>query len=373
MSNLIFTIFFMANLSSLAAIEYQVFFVAGQSNAVGVADKEPLLNDVFPNYFLSTPKDFVQVYHILNQRLEPLTLGLNHNSNTNWISHGPEVGFLQYLFDHEHVSSDKPALLFKYAYGGTSLAIDWNVNNPDSHYYSLINHYKNFLDIIYLNGDTVSPKALLWIQGESDGGEKSKKYGDRLYTFIRQFRYDILKQTNIKKAFPVISARMKNNKTLDQQQDKVENRDGHFATIPSKGLSLSEDGIHYDTQGLWDMGLRLGEKYLKMERSNSSSKLYLDLLPYPNPVKHTETLRIRTRQSLKCEYVQINLLDILGRKIHSTQIEQIELNEVGLDLSLVRFQLSYLASSVYFINAKYQSCGEENISGVITKQFVVNF
>lgn len=81
------------------------------------------------------------------------------------------------------------ARIFKFAVGGTGLAVDW-LPSAATLYPQLLAHWAS---AVATAGEALAPKVLFWIQGENDALNlaHSLAYGANLATLIAQLRIDI--------------------------------------------------------------------------------------------------------------------------------------------------------------------------------------
>ncbi len=190
-----------------------LILVAGQSNAVGfdayaeempadAADSKTMfwwrVSDPPPDAFDSTSAR--QWTHL---QFQPRTEAMSGDAakktgrqygNFNKKSKGgfgPEIGMVRTLATKESHS----LAVIKTAFSGTSVAGDWNVELPgqaDPCYRAMIDETKAALADAKQKGVTLRPRALVWVQGESDANAKDAPvYAANLTKMLSQLRTDL--------------------------------------------------------------------------------------------------------------------------------------------------------------------------------------
>ena len=117
----------------------------------------------------------------------PTKLGMGAGSNHDQF--GPEVGAAYVL--KEYASEDEPIYFVMAAYGGSSIAGNWNINSETGLYQNrLVKFLNNNLQIIEeQTGKKPAVKGLLWHQGENDANNGST-YKQNLSNLVSRFRTD---------------------------------------------------------------------------------------------------------------------------------------------------------------------------------------
>ena len=104
---------------------------------------------------------------------------------------GPEIGMVRTLVTKE----PRPLAVIKTAFSGTSVAADWNVGLPgkaDACYRAMIDEAKAALASAQAKGVTLRPRALVWVQGESDANKKdSPVYAANLTKMLQSLRTEL--------------------------------------------------------------------------------------------------------------------------------------------------------------------------------------
>lgn len=229
-----------------------VFILAGQSNMVGqglTADLPDSLRRAPPN-----------VRFVLDGSVSGLGAGRTF---------GPEV-----TFAHEIARRwpDREIILVKFAVGGTSLlawAPDWDSASAaitqnagaGALYTRLLKHIAE-ADL----PAGAEYAAVLWVQGERDARypEAAQQYEANLVALIRQLRADL----DVHR-LPFFTARV--NPPSDRYpavvhvrraQEDVAGRVEGVVIVDADGLSKRNDGVHYDTGGILELGRRFATAYL---------------------------------------------------------------------------------------------------------------
>lgn len=164
--------------NALAADEQplKVFVLAGQSNMDGrggAADlpvewKQPVTNAV-----IFDGKSWVPVKPARGTPGEP----------DRWGSFGPELGFSRQMSE----KFGQPIGIVKHGTSGTSLAKDWDLKDPKSHYYLMLNKIR-----AAEQSRKIEIVGMLWMQGESDScfEPMAKAYAANLEALIQASRKD---------------------------------------------------------------------------------------------------------------------------------------------------------------------------------------
>ena len=191
---------------------YDIYIIAGQSNAAGYSSKGGNLSGVFENIGYAgevnaprnggNPAQSYLSYPFLTEVKEGLGRG------TAYI--GPEYGMAEVL--NGHYSADAPAMILKTAAGGTSLFNstggennDWGNWYPRSQwgkntvnaasspmgvlYKSLVDNFATVYTQLVEYGYTPRVQGMAWMQGEADLGDPNG-YKTLLKAFITDIRSD---------------------------------------------------------------------------------------------------------------------------------------------------------------------------------------
>ena len=196
-----------------AAETRDLILVAGQSNAVGfdaraedlpadARDRQTLfwwrVGDPPPDEFDGTSAR--QWTHLQFQPRTPaMTAGdgrklprqYGNFSAGSMGGFGPEIGLVRTLADRE----DRPLAVVKTAFSGTSVAGDWNVDLPgtgDACYRAMLEETLAARAAAKERGIFLRPRALVWVQGESDANAKdAPAYAASLGRMLVRLRTDL--------------------------------------------------------------------------------------------------------------------------------------------------------------------------------------
>ncbi|MFC2109186.1 sialate O-acetylesterase [Bacteroidota bacterium] len=248
----------------------KVFFLAGQSNMEGRADADKISSKDLAR--LDAVKDRVQFYYN-NKKVSSLQTTIPPKYIQKKFSlkkvFGPELFFgiaLAEKFPNEEF------IFIKRSRGGTSLYGCWNPEWTKEKA-ALMNELKQpklyfeFLDLVHKTLDPLPASSykicgMLWVQGESDSGEKrgplpSETYGNNLSKLIKGIRQEfqimempfLLFQVGggkVLKSMKTVAMADANVKMIPQSQDK-KSKDyyqknpkplGHYVTASMKKIGL---------------------------------------------------------------------------------------------------------------------------------------
>jgi hypothetical protein len=258
-----------------APVHYDVFLIAGQSNAdgrglkaeltgplAGFAGAQPAVRIHYTNLGYVNAD---QSRHGRWVTLEPgLSVPPGHTGALPSTTFGMEIGAGKILARHYA----HPAFI-KVTRGGTALGVpgsDWYpapLDSPDVGplYQSLISATRAALGAITAAGDSFTVHALFWHQGESDTGRQSQ-YAGLLRTLIDCVRHD-LELPNLR--FLVGELADSKPQAFRDLQWQVAREAHHAGFISSRGLPTFE-GTHFTTQAMVDFGGRLAETFLLNHR-----------------------------------------------------------------------------------------------------------
>ncbi len=206
------------SVSLLAAESRDLILVAGQSNAVGY--------DAYPETLLEDPTDKQVMFWWrggdpppdehdstssrkwstlqIQPRGNPISktappedvpaegLGRQYGNFKNaGGGFGPEMGLARELQRQQ----PKALAVVKVAFSGTGLSKDWNANDPGAGgacYRALVTEAKAAIAAAAEAGVTLHPRALVWVQGESDSNAKdAPKYQQALSEMLGALRREI--------------------------------------------------------------------------------------------------------------------------------------------------------------------------------------
>lgn len=250
----------------------RVFIFAGQSNMVG-SDAHADQIDDFPEFRgAGTPQTDVLFSYIL---------GNGDESSRDWESlrplrsFGPELTFARLL--KQQVRG--PIAIIKSAVGGTTVAIDWNPDAPDSGqklYPRTLRFIRESLDELEKRGVRYRLEGVMWHQGENDMLDRKlyKHYAEGLTKLIARLRAD-LKAPELKWYIAEVSEKgiwgmdhRSHLGILRQQQEQVLKAEPLLNWVPTSHLAFEVMGsgqphYHFGTQGQLQMGEAFAGAYLR--------------------------------------------------------------------------------------------------------------
>ncbi|QHI70721.1 sialate O-acetylesterase [Tichowtungia aerotolerans] len=217
-----------------------VYICAGQSNMLGSRSQRNQLPDslqaVQREVFVFDGVDWLW--------LEPPEKGF-----------GPEVTFADVLSQQ----SFRPIGIIKHSKGGTSLAVDWDPDDPNSLYAGLKNKVHAACE-----SRSVKIKGMIWMQGERDSREEEKAsaYAENLAHLIQTARADFSAPD-----MPFVAGRVNPlypyvDLVRSAQEDCMEKA---YAYINCDDLPKNDDHLHYTTAGQIELGKRFAETMLGLE------------------------------------------------------------------------------------------------------------
>jgi len=104
---------------------------------------------------------------------------------------GPEMTFARALA----AGAPRPLAVLKVAFSGTSVAKDWDpaLQDPDGACYdALVDEYRKAIAAATTKGITLRPRAMVWVQGESDAtADHAPRYEANLRAMLERLRKDL--------------------------------------------------------------------------------------------------------------------------------------------------------------------------------------
>jgi hypothetical protein len=230
----------------------RVFILGGQSNMVGFAKSEDLPDE------LAGTRQHVVIFE--QGRWQPLSPKERF---------GPEISFADELasaYPSETIG------LIKYAVSGTSLlawAPDWVEEEARKTQNAGAGPlYRNLMDLVSAARaqSAFEIVGMMWMQGERDARfpAVAPDYEKNLKSFIRRIRADF----GVRE-LPFILARV--NPPADRwlglsdvrtAQERVAREDPFVVMISTDDLSKLPDNVHYDADGLVELGRRFARAYM---------------------------------------------------------------------------------------------------------------
>ncbi len=280
---------------SLAAETRDLLLVAGQSNAVGFdayaeelpadpRDAETLfwwrVGDPPPDAFDGTSGR--QWTHLQFQPRTPAMEGDaakatgrqygNFNRKTKG-GFGPEMGLVRTL----QTKPGSPLAVLKTAFSGTSVAGDWNVGLPgqaDACYAAMIDEIRLATAAATARGLTLRPRALIWVQGESDAHpQHAPVYAANLSAMLQRLRQDMGAPDLI--LLLAVNTRFGNGKNphmpaVIEAQQQVARELTRCRYVDTAGAeTLPPSHTHFTAQGTLEIGRRFAEALLEVESTRA--------------------------------------------------------------------------------------------------------
>lgn len=247
------------------ADEIDLFIMAGQSNMQGWrsdAASYPTdrhhLDAKIPFYFKALD------YDSTNQEWDTLRPQKGHFSKGHF---GPEVTFSRALAKNNSLN---PAI-FKYSSGGSSLKNDWKRFGEGGLYDDMVKNIKKAIEKLEEQGHTVKPRAIIWIQGESDAYTETlaTEYYWHLRRMLTHLRHNVLHEPQI----PVILSvdeqhpKVQLNPQVVDAQIRLAAENPNMSFVSMMGLE-KYDATHLTAKGTIQQGQRLFSAYRNIKGSS---------------------------------------------------------------------------------------------------------
>jgi acetyl esterase/lipase len=293
----------------LKAAEVEVYLLGGQSNMQGSGE----LKNLHPE--LKT--ELKNVFFFSDGKFEPFEIGKTKTSN-NPASFGPELGFSKVMTE-----SGKPIYLIKYAVGGMPLHHGWdaanwlggepspgrtnfypgkNLTDPNMGklYKAMIEKYLAGIKSLTDAGESPVVKGFLWMQGEQDSKNEpsANSYDQNLNHLISRIKQD-LNLDRLPCVFgQVLPAenhlpRFTHRSLIREKMAAADMSSGLPSAIPlckmisTDGFPLLEDTVHYNADGLYQMGVKMADEIKLLENTGIEIQLWGDKVPgFPDGYKH---------------------------------------------------------------------------------------
>jgi Carbohydrate esterase, sialic acid-specific acetylesterase len=268
----------------------RIFIFAGQSNMVGSDSKVKDIERFPPFVGLELPQDNVLFSYNIG-REDKLT-------SNGWVALqpvknivGPELSFAKKVSQELKA----PIAIIKCAAGGTTLATDWNPDDPSG-----FKLYPIALQLVQSSLAELDQKKIayriegfMWHQGENDMFNKEYKanYGENLKNFLASWRRD-LKTPDLK--FYIGEHCTKTIWGMDNRDNMYAIRAGQKAVTESDPLAeyipTSHDAVevgregglhyHYGTLGQLEHGINYADAYLRTIGQKATNDRPLQVWPY---------------------------------------------------------------------------------------------
>ncbi|HEX4611370.1 MAG TPA: sialate O-acetylesterase [Urbifossiella sp.] len=245
------------------AAHYEVFLVAGQSNADGRGRAADLTG---PLAKWARPQDDVRIaYSCSSLRGPVLTSDGFRPLQPGWSvapgkdrptklpsgTFGPEVSFGRGMADR---LKGKKVALIKFTEGGTSLAKDWNPAVKDRLYPAFLDFTRKSLQRLTDGGDTAAVRGMIWHQGESDAALTTDEYQKHLTAFVSRVRAD-LGTPDLPFGAGEVFDDGKRDTVRAAQKATAGTVKGVFF-VSAEGLTTSDMGTHFNAASQIELGER---------------------------------------------------------------------------------------------------------------------
>jgi len=260
-------------------VEYDVYFLAGQSNAAGRGDAAELPS--INNGFYAGVQTDVQLFwrstlvtnigNLTQNEFVPLQVDSGEGFNSpgsHAVEFGPEIAMGRTLAD---ALPNRNIVIVKYAHGGSNLHTDWSAGGI---------RYTTFLDVvsdaladISSAGGIANLRGFAWVQGEADTSTtNSANYAANLTNLISRVRNDVFAGEQAQ----VVVSRLSDNQynslstgitTVRAAQVSVADNDPAVEWLDSDGAEFStyniSNPIHFDAQGILAVGTAIGSAFVE--------------------------------------------------------------------------------------------------------------
>lgn len=186
---------------------------------------------------------------------------------------GPEISFARSLA----AGAPRPLAVLKVAFSGTSVAKDWDpaLQDPDGACYdALVDEYRKAIAAATTKGITLRPRALVWVQGESDAtAEHAPLYEGNLRTMLERLRHDLEAPDLV--LLLGVNTRFGNGKNphmpaVIAAQKAVAEALPDCAYVDTSGAeTLPPSHTHFTAAGTLEIGKRYAEA-LRLEETNKT-------------------------------------------------------------------------------------------------------
>ncbi len=276
-----------------------VYLLSGQSNMAGVGEAGEL------NEPWNQPIDGAYLFD--GKAFKTLVAGKDGRSGR----FGPELGFAHYLRNNQ---PGRPEIyLIKFALSGQLLDAGWNGGAADGsswvsaepgpnrktfypgtsaddpnvglHYKAMMKHVQAALEALKAEGKSPVLRGIVWMQGEQDAKNEvsAGRYAQTLALFKKRIESDL-----DSKPVPLVFGQVL---PYEPAMDRFTHRDlirqrmaeadwrseskqaiDHVWMVPTDGLELNADTVHYSTKGLIELGQAFGLEMLKAHRKAESGR-----------------------------------------------------------------------------------------------------
>lgn len=193
---------------------------------------------------------------------------------------GPEINFARTLYAKEN----KPLAVIKVAFSGTGLRRDWDHTAPGEAgacYRSLISETRMAIEAARKSGIELRPRALGWVQGESDANANdSVIYARNLDAMLTAVR----KELDVPRLAALIAV---NTRFLEgrnqfmpaiiEQQKLAASFDPRWEYVDTSAATIANQ-VHYDSKGTHEVGRLFAESLLRIEKQTQSERRHLTIV-----------------------------------------------------------------------------------------------
>ncbi|WP_176428722.1 sialate O-acetylesterase [Nodularia sp. NIES-3585] len=235
-------------------IGFDVFIIAGQSNAVGRGKPIDNILDTSSNRVFQMPSQGPDKDMVI-AAIDPLV----HNGKIHPGTVGFGLTFAKLYADT--IPNNRQVLLVPVANGGTGFVDNqWNPGNPS---FNLAVQQSN-LALTYPNSKLM---GILWLQGETDY-KQINQYQSRLDAGLTALRNQIKEATNTPIILGMITDSSPAYTSINNIIVDTPNRLLNCAIVTNEGLSANSvnDAIHYNAVSQRILGGRYFSKYLQLTK-----------------------------------------------------------------------------------------------------------
>ena len=263
-------------------VEYDVYFLAGQSNAAGRGDAAELPG-IDGGIYEPNQID-IQFYwrktlssangNLVQDEFVPLQpdsgQGLN-NPSGHAVEFGTEIAMGRTIAD---AFPNRNIAIIKYAHGGSNLHTQWA--DGGSMYNTFLSVASDSLNDITSAGATYNLKGFAWTQGEADTGStaNSLAYEANLTSLISRVRNDVFGGEQANVVVSRLSLNQYNNPSAEvfnvrAAQVAVAEADPAVDWLDTDGAEFStyniNNPIHFDANGVISMGIAFGDAFVAQD------------------------------------------------------------------------------------------------------------
>ncbi|MDA8564204.1 hypothetical protein N9L06_07125 [Mariniblastus sp.] len=231
---------------SANATEWDIYLVAGQSNAAGWNTAASGLPSALRN------QADVRFFNGPDGSWGNLVTGSGNRST----SFGPEMTLGRTLADE---NPNRNIAIVKYAVGGANLNVQWNPISAEPNLYDeFITTINNAVAAIPA-GDTHSFKGMVWMQGETDAAftDMTAAYETNLTNLISQVRQDV-GVADLPFSIGQLGAVPGRDGmgTIQSVQAEVAARDSNVSLVITSSLALQSDNLHFTNDAQQELGIQ---------------------------------------------------------------------------------------------------------------------